>query len=216
MLDTEMESILHRGRPRSEATNTAILDAVLELLDTTCYKYLTMEAVAQKAGVGKPTIYRRWKTKASLVADAFVYRSNKELPLPEDTGSIEGDLRALLYSLADRLNNTSDGKVLRGLAFESTQDADSAQAYAEFVESRRAIARELILRGRRRGEVHCMIDVETLIDEIYGALSYRYMIRRQPLERNFIDAHIRYIVDSLALLGNDPGKPGADSSYCCD
>lgn len=216
MLDTGMESNLHRGRPRSETANTAILDAALELLETTCYKYLTMESVAHKAGVGKPTIYRRWKTKASLVSEAFAHRYSKEVPVPVDTGSIEGDLRALLYCMADRLIKTSDGKVLRGLAFEAQEDAESALAFTAYVESRREIGRELIARGVRRGEVHSKIDVETLIDEIYGAVIYRYMFRRQPLDREFIDTHIRYIVESLASLGNDPGKLGADSHHCCD
>lgn len=198
MLDTPMDATLTRGRPRSEAANNAILEAALSLLETTCYKYLTIEAIAHKAGVGKPTVYRRWKSKAALVSDAYVQHSSKMVPLPEDTGSFEGDLRVLFYKLADRLMNSTDGKVLRGLAFEAQADTDSAEAFAKYVDSRRTIARELIERGRKRGEIHCKIDTETLIDEIYGGLIYRFMIRRQPLEPEFIEAHIQFVVESLA------------------
>ena len=60
------------GRPRSEASKTAILNATIDLLEETGYSALTIEAIASNAGVGKATIYRWWSNKAFLVLDAFL------------------------------------------------------------------------------------------------------------------------------------------------
>jgi AcrR family transcriptional regulator len=67
------------GRPRSEESKAAILDATWELLKTTCLRNLSIEAIARESGVGKTTIYRWWPNKAAVVMDAFL---EKVLPLP--------------------------------------------------------------------------------------------------------------------------------------
>ncbi|WP_031497863.1 TetR/AcrR family transcriptional regulator [Bryobacter aggregatus] len=197
-MDTALPLTQHRGRPRSEAANTAILDATLELLETTCYNNLTIEAIAQKAGVGKPTIYRRWKTKAAIVSEAFVENASKMMPLPEDQGSFEANLRALLYLLAERLETSIDGKVLRGLVSESQLDDESSAAFLAFIESRREVLRDMIVRECQRKQKECRLDMETLVDEIYGSVIYRYLLRRQPLNESFLEAHIRFVMNSLA------------------
>ena len=81
------------GRPRSEASHQAIIEATLELLTEAGYGSLTMEAVRTRAGVGKATIYRRWASKEELVRDAIVFVHDKfDTP---DTGSLRGDYQAL-------------------------------------------------------------------------------------------------------------------------
>ena len=77
------------GRPRSEASHHAIIEATLELLIESGYGALTMDAVRTRAGVGKATIYRRWSSKEELVSDAIVVL-HEEFDTP-DTGSLRGD-----------------------------------------------------------------------------------------------------------------------------
>lgn len=181
------------GRPRSEEAQKAIIKAALELLETTCYKNLSIEAIAEKAGVGKPTIYRRWKTKAALVADAFDCYSLKRMPAV-DTGTFEGDLRVYLTNVADRIEYTIYGKVLRGLISEANLDEASGQAFVHFVNSRRAAMLEIVRRARARGEVTTPLQDDDLVDEINGAVIYRFLMRRLPLDQTFIHRHIDFIL----------------------
>ena len=82
------------GRPRSVEADEAILRAALELLVSDGYRGLTMEAVRERSGVGKATLYRRYGSKDELVRAAIVHL-NYDLPLPDDTGSLEGDFAAV-------------------------------------------------------------------------------------------------------------------------
>jgi AcrR family transcriptional regulator len=181
------------GRPRSEEAHHAILKAAMDLLESTCYKNLSMESIAEKAGVGKPTIYRRWKTKAALVADAFDCHALKRMPAV-DTGTFEGDLRVYLTNLADRIEYTTYGKVLRGLISEANLDEASGQAFVRFVDSRRAAMFEIVQRARARGEICPAIKDDDLVDEINGAVIYRYLLRRAKLDQAFIHEHINFIL----------------------
>jgi AcrR family transcriptional regulator len=181
------------GRPRSEEANTAILRAANELLETTCYKELSMEAIAEKAGVGKPTIYRRWKTKSALVAEAFATHVSRRLP-EVDTGTFEGDLRVMLTNVADRIEYAMEGNVLRGLISEANLDEVSAQAFRCLVESRRSQVRDLVQRARARGEICPDLKDEDLVDEISGAILYRYLVRREKLDQAFIHSHIDFVL----------------------
>jgi AcrR family transcriptional regulator len=156
------------GRPRSEEANTAILKAANVLLESTCYKELSMESIAERAGVGKPAIYRRWKTKA------FATHLSRRRP-EVDTGSFAGDLRVMLTNLADRIEYAMEGKVPRGLISEANLDEVSAHAFQCFVENRRS-------------------KIRALGDAISGAIIYRYLVRRERLDQAFIHSHIDFVL----------------------
>ena len=91
----EMPRPSRGGRPRDPSRDGVIRAAILRLLADVGYGALTMDAVASEAGVGKATIYRRWRTKQDLVVDT-ISDLNREQASPPDTGSLEGDLRAML------------------------------------------------------------------------------------------------------------------------
>jgi AcrR family transcriptional regulator len=110
------------GRPRDPSRDGAIRAAILEVLARSGYSGLTMDAVAAAAGVGKATIYRRWRTKSDLVADAVAQLSHTPVTVP-DTGSLEGDLRELLRWLVDTVNGPIGGAIralLSALSHEPT------------------------------------------------------------------------------------------------
>ncbi len=196
-VSTKTTTHQNAGRPRSEEANTAILKAASELLESTCYKELSMEAIAERAGVGKPTIYRRWKTKSALVAEAFACHLSRRLP-DVDTGTFEGDLRVMLTNLADRIEYAMEGKVLRGLISEANLDEVSAEAFRGLVESRRAKVREIVVRARERGEICPDLKDEDLVDEISGAILYRYLVRRERLDQAFIHGHVNFVLRAAA------------------
>src|SRR5689334_4642971 len=91
------------GRPRDPSRDGVIRAAILRLLGDVGYGALTMDAVASQAGVGKATIYRRWRTKEDLVVDTIAGLEQKTIDSP-DTGTLEGDLRALMQALVAIIN----------------------------------------------------------------------------------------------------------------
>src|SRR5919199_170618 len=93
------------GRPRDPSRDGVIRKAILRLLADVGYGALTMDAVAAQAGVGKATIYRRWRTKEDLVVDTIAELHHLD-SAPPDTGSLEGDLRALLHAVVAGINGS--------------------------------------------------------------------------------------------------------------
>src|SRR5918994_828150 len=93
--DSEPVRTSRGGRPRDPSRDGVIRAAILRLLAEVGYGALTMDAVASEAGVGKATIYRRWRTKQDLVVDTISDLAQSEGTSP-DTGSLEGDLRAMM------------------------------------------------------------------------------------------------------------------------
>src|SRR3954454_2553310 len=91
------------GRPRDPSRDGVIRAAILRLLAEVGYGALTMDAVASEAGVGKATIYRRWRTKQDLVVDTISDLNRAEATTP-DTGSLEGDLRLVMRSMVSMVS----------------------------------------------------------------------------------------------------------------
>src|SRR3954469_20871643 len=94
----ERTRIVNRGRPRSSDAHDAILTSAVALIREVGYDDVTMEAIAQRAGVGKATLYRRWTAKEPLVVEA-IGRIVSHVPIP-DTGTMRADLRGLMRSAA--------------------------------------------------------------------------------------------------------------------
>ena len=120
-----------RGRPRSEHSHEAILDAVLKLLEDEGYGALTIEGVARQAGVGKQTIYRWWKCRAELVLEAYANHTASKIPLP-DKGSLRADLEAFLTAGCKRLTDIS-GPIMRGLMADAVLDDEFREVLLERV-----------------------------------------------------------------------------------
>jgi len=112
-----MDEAPRPGRPRSQATHDAILDAVRDILVTGGYAEVAMDRVASLAGVGKQSLYRRWPSKAPLVAEAVMdaYGQHGPLQLP-DTGDIEVDLRTWLHGQAEYFGSERNVALSRALA----------------------------------------------------------------------------------------------------
>jgi len=148
----EASSLLTRGRPRDSRVDSAIRDAVLELLATSGYAGTTIDRITAQAGVGKAALYRRWQSKAELVFAVVVHPI--ALGPPPDTGSLEGDLTAVAAIVRDRLSNATAAAALAALAAELLSAPEIADALDErlFAEERRWLE-EILTRARARGEL---------------------------------------------------------------
>jgi AcrR family transcriptional regulator len=188
-----------RGRPRSEQARVAILDATSELLLEHGLAGSSMDAVAERAGVSKATIYRSWPTKETLALDAL-YRSWAEAePRQPDTGSLRGDLMAMLLPWVRRLRARPYGRVIAALVTEAQTDPVFAEQYlARFVEPRRRQGRAAFLRAEARGEISRDTNVEVALDLVYGPLYHRLLHQHAPLTDRFVTEVVDTVLKGLA------------------
>jgi len=170
-----------RGRPRSEEAHRAILAAVVELLSEHGLGGLTIEAVAARAGVGKTTIYRRWETKNELVLEAM--EQLRPPGPPPDTGSLLGDLGALVAVQRERLEASLLPRVIPRVLGESLEDPDlHAQIVERAVNPIRDILGEIVRRALDRGELREDLDVETMIDILHASPIYALLMARGAID----------------------------------
>ncbi|MEH0554006.1 TetR/AcrR family transcriptional regulator [Streptomyces sp. B21-101] len=164
-----------RGRPRSTRAQHAILEATRDLLASSGYEKLTMEAIAARAGVGKQTVYRRWSSKAAVVAEAVIagYLVAETKP-PADSGDVAADLRDWLRGQFDWLGAPSTVALVRGLAAAAAGSAtDAERLYEQLTGPSRQHLTERLAAGVRQGQLRPDADLEAVADAVAGTLLYR-------------------------------------------
>lgn len=180
---------LRPGRPRSAATREAILQAVAALLAEGGYAAVSIEAVAQRAGVGKQSIYRWWPGKADLVLEHLIdYVQALRLP---DRGTLAEDLKELLTWSFRNLSGGL-GPIMGALMAEAQVDRRFGQAfYDQLIAGRRQALRSLLARGQQRRELSADADLDAMVDMIYGAMWYRLLLGHDKLNADFATRIIR-------------------------
>ncbi len=195
MRTVNAEHVRARGRPRSEPARQAILAAAADLLLTRGLAAVSMDAVAARAGVSKATIYRWWPTKETLALDALYEQLTEPGPEAPDTGTLRGDLLALLTGWIERVSGRPFGRVIGALVTEAGTDAVFGKLYRErYVEPRRAQARAIFTRAMGRGEIAVGTDVEAAVDLLYGALYHRLLHGHAPLTQEFVETVVGIVV----------------------
>jgi AcrR family transcriptional regulator len=188
-----------RGRPRSEKARTAILDAATELFLEQGLEAVSMDEVAERAGVSKATIYRWWPSKETLALDALHYEWDTARPEPPDTGTLRTDLLALLRPWIRRIRARPYGRVVAELIAEAQTDTTFASIYhTRFVEPRREPARALLRRASERGELPSNTDLELALDLLYGPLYHRLLHGHARLDDRFAQNVVDAVLASLA------------------
>ena len=138
------------GRPRNETYDDSILDATMAILLEDGYPGLTIDGVAARANVGRPTIYRRWSSKPALVVAALA-RSTGLAPAP-DTGSLRGDLLAVQDHQVTLMNSNGFRRITPGLVADLTADPELAETYlSDYIAPRTAIGLGRIAARHRPG-----------------------------------------------------------------
>jgi AcrR family transcriptional regulator len=180
------------GRPRDPSRDGVIRAAILRLLADVGYGALTMDAVAAQAGVGKATIYRRWRTKEDLVVDTIAELHQMGAATP-DTGSLEGDLRQLLHSLVSVVTGPLGAATLSLLSTVPHQPALAEAFRAGPIGVWRAAFDEVWTRAEERGEVRS--GAAPLAAEATSALLVqRWLLTGQPVDDTFADDVLQQVV----------------------
>jgi AcrR family transcriptional regulator len=192
------------GRPRSEQARVAILRSTLKLLGDNGFSDLTIEAVAAHAGVGKATVYRWWPNKAALIADAFAGSTTRRLHFP-DTGSVRTDMSQQMRQVV-KVFRSRRGRIVSAILGGGQSDRDLIAAFRErFLWPRRREAYTTLRRGIVRGELRKNVDMDLLLDALYGPIYMRFLIRHDKLTPDFVDR-----LCELVLRGARPERESRD------
>jgi AcrR family transcriptional regulator len=188
-----------RGRPRGETSRQAILAAARELLLEHGLNSVSMDALAERAGASKATIYRWWPSKELLALDALFSQWDPGRREPQDTGSLAGDLLALIRPWVRQLAKKPYGRIIAALVSSAQSDPVFAKEYrARFVQPRREPARIILARAVGRGEIPPDFDLEAVLDLLYGPFYLRILNGHAPLNDRFARTIVNYVVAALA------------------
>jgi AcrR family transcriptional regulator len=188
------------GRPRDQVAHDAILDAALSLLDECCYSAITVEKIAARAGVGKPTIYRRWKTKAELVMEAYAARVSSTVPPMIPSDNVFADLLLYLDRMFTVNAHPVNNRILRCFIAESQfDDSFRAKFYEVFISRRRAGLIKLLNHGKAIGQIRPDLDLEVAVDIVYGAYSSRMMTNHAPIDHAYAEQVVAMLQNGFAV-----------------
>jgi AcrR family transcriptional regulator len=197
-IDDEANRSRRPGRPRVPSYDTAILDATLEILFEKGYTGLTIDGVAARTGVGRPTIYRRWTSKPALVIAALA-RSVGVSPTP-DTGTLRNDLLAFQRQHLRLMNSSESRRITAGLVADLVAHPELADTYfRDYIGPRRDSVWHALQRGIDRGELRRDADFALIYDLLLGPLFMRSVVRGEPIEPQLAEQTVDLI---LGAFGN--------------
>ncbi len=179
-----------RGRPRRAGADGAILAATLELLSEVGVAGLSMDLLAQRAGVGKATIYRRWDSKEALILDTLRMMSTP-IPVP-DEGSVRADLLTYMEAVIEHFAPGRGSDTLPHLIEASCYDEQLRASLDDYLRERQSTTRLLLHRGIERGELPATTDVDLITDVILAPFFYRHLLTGAPVDGDFIHRLVEF------------------------
>jgi AcrR family transcriptional regulator len=200
--------LAHPTGPRSDRIHQAVLAATQELLAEGGYPAATVDAIAQRSGVSKATIYKHWPSRTAVAAKAFGLMMAEALPLP-DTGTTEGDLTEQVRRVS-AFYASPLGTAFAQLVAACVDDPSGAPYFREyFLNGRRAAIRELWQRALGRGDANPNIAVDDVIDILFGPLIFRRLTGHYELTDEAATALARTALRGLLRgpAGPSVGQP---------
>jgi AcrR family transcriptional regulator len=203
-----VSSLVRRGRPRSERKRRAILDAARDLLIEEGYPHLYLEHVAARAGVGKATIYRRWRSKEELVADLLDELASPHIAVPE-TGDTRQELVAAVSNPMRALTDTEFGPVIRALLGQIAVNPTIGDPFRDtVVRARRQEVARVVRRGVERGDLRPDADVGIATELLVGPVYFR-LVFGGSLDSALAERVVAAFLDGYAASG--PEATGRDA-----
>lgn len=177
-----------RARPagRGPKVRAAVLAATLTELAENGYTALTVDNVARRTGVHKTTIYRRWKDRERLVADAMTNLAAAKVPFP-DTGDIDTDLRRLARSFVTFLNSPTGKAVAAATLSDAGRIPEIADVKRRFFEDRFRRAQPVISGAIARGQLPAATDPAELVRTLVAPIYLRLLVTAEPIDTTTAD-----------------------------
>jgi AcrR family transcriptional regulator len=184
------------GAVRSPQSTEAILEAAAAILEERGYQAFTMDALVERAGSSKPTIYRWWRSKGALLRDVYERTALTFVKHP-DTGNLEEDLVVYLRSLWDWWRTSSAGETLRSLVTEIQQDPVAIEEFRkEFLPRRERTLRQIFARAVDSGEVREDAPTDAAVAMLTG-MSWLHLVTANLENAGEIDNAVAIIVAGL-------------------
>jgi AcrR family transcriptional regulator len=182
--------------PRVLVSRERVLTTTLDLLTEAGLGELTIDDISRRSGVAKTTIYRHWPNRAALVIDACSRMTDGEEE-PPDTGSLEGDVRAILTNIADLLGTARWSSIVPSIVDVAEHDSAFADIHSRIQRGHAAPLRAALDRAVRREEIPATTDAAAIAAALLGPLFYRRWFSREPLDARFLDMIIRSTIAGL-------------------
>jgi len=189
--------------PRVLVSRERVLTATLDLLTETGLGELTIDDISRRSGVAKTTIYRHWANRSALVIDACSRMTDGQ-QAPPDTGSLEGDLRAILAAIADLLGTARWSSILPSIVDAAEHDPEFAGIHSRIQHGHAAPLRAALDRAATRGQIPPAADRNAIAAALLGPLFYRRWFSREQIDAEFMEMIIR---SAIAGLHRDPRDP---------
>lgn len=193
--DADVAAPLRRPGGRTARNTAAVFEAVIEELATRRFDEVSIESIAQRAGVHKSTLYRRWSTKSRLLVDALEDAAAARLEAP-DTGQLATDLEAFATSIAQMLVSREGAAVLAAYTVEAPHNAELRAAFRRFRAVRERAFGSLVSRAIDRGEIPEGTDSARLLTNLLGPLYYSVLIEVQPPTPEVVSSAVHATVAS--------------------
>ncbi|MFI0353335.1 TetR/AcrR family transcriptional regulator [Actinomadura sp. 9N407] len=179
------DAATRRPGGRTARTAEAVLDATITELGAVGYAALRIETVAERAGVNRATIYRRWGDKPSLVAAAFTARQAEVSP-PADTGDLYEDLLSFLREVRRGFDSPWITALIKETGPRTADDDGLRQALDKIWPARFHLSREIFVRAVERGDLPAGVDPDFLVQATAGPLYFRWLMLGHPLTDDFL------------------------------
>jgi AcrR family transcriptional regulator len=179
---------------RVQRSRDRVLTTTFELLGESGVGGLSVDEVARRSGVAKTTIYRHWPSREALVIDACS-RISDEQEVP-DTGSLEGDIIAILTNIGHLLGTARWSSVLPSIVDVAERDPEFADIHRRIQHGHAAPLRDVLERATARGELATSADRSTMIAALLGPLFYRRWFSRERIDDGFIKTITHTVIGS--------------------
>lgn len=190
-----------RGRRPAAEVRSAVLAAAGAMLLENGLRDITFEKVATRAGASKMTLYKWWPSPGALAFDAYFTATEQTLAF-DDTGDLEHDLTRQLHAFVRFLNSRGDGPVVAELVGAAQTDPDLAAAFTErYTLPRRALAVDRLRTARDAGQIRSDVDLESLVDQLWGACYHRLLMPALPLDAGFVDILVSNLLSGIRPRG---------------
>jgi AcrR family transcriptional regulator len=182
--------------PRVLVSRERVLTTTLDLLTEAGLDELTIDEISRRSGVAKTTIYRHWPNRSALVIDACSQMTDGE-EAPPDTGSLEGDVKAILTNVAELLGTARWSSIVPSIVDVAEHDPAFADIHSKIQREHAAPLRLALDRAALRWEIPLTADRDAITAVLLGPLFYRRWFSREPIGAKFLEMIIRSTVADL-------------------
>lgn len=186
--------------PRVARTREVVLAATVELLTECGFERIGIDAIAERSGVARSTIYRNWPDRALLLAEAFRHLHRHETPLAS-SGNLRADLEALAGMLVAKLTSDDWARTVPSLIGAAIHDDSMKSLACAFSQERRRDATAVVALGVERGEITRPDQIGSALERFVAPFFVRRLLLHEPLDDAFVHAQVAATLEQLGAAG---------------